>query len=659
MFERRILAAALCALLASVACAAQGLSVGQAVDTLLATRTIHEVAISPDGSKVAWSVALLDRNNTPSANAAIYVKSTNGAGATSRVTAGGGDFDEHGIAWSPDGTRLAFLSDKDKPGQLQLYVADVARGAVKKLTNLNGLLATPKWSPDGSRVALLFTENATQAAGPTQAAALPAGLVEEHVDEQRLAVVEARTGAVRQLTPADMYVYEYDWSPDGRRFAAIAAHGSGDNNWFVAQLYTVDAATGETVSILKPPTQIAVPRFSPDGKTVAFIGGLMSDEGSNGGDIYVVPAAGGAARDVTPGMKASASWLAWDSPGARIIFTEHLDGGCGVASLDAASGRIETLWRGDETISRAGGVSLSLARDGKTSAVIRHSFARPPEVWAGETGAWRQLSDVNSKLHPAWGEAKSLHWTNEGLRVQGWLLYPQNFDPSRKYPLVVVVHGGPSSQLAPRWGSGLGLPLPLATAGYFLFFPNPRGSYGQGEEFTRANVRDFGGGDLRDILAGVDEVVKSAPVDNARVGLTGWSYGGFMTMLAVTKTERFRAAVAGAGISNWQSYYGENQIDQWMIPFFGASVYDDPAVYAKSSAINFIKNARTPTLVMVGDRDKECPAPQSFEFWHALKTLGVPTQLMIYAGEGHAISEVEHRRDVLTRAAAWFDQYMR
>jgi dipeptidyl aminopeptidase/acylaminoacyl peptidase len=243
--------------------------------------------------------------------------------------------------------------------------------------------------------------------------------------------------------------------------------------------------------------------------------------------------------------------------------------------------------------------------------------------------------------------------------VQGWLLYPQNFDASRKYPLVVVVHGGPSSQLEPRWGSGLGLPLPLASAGYFLFFPNPRGSYGQGEEFTRANVKDFGGGDLRDILAGVDEVIKSAPVDNARVGLTGWSYGGFMTMLAVTKTGRFRAAVAGAGISNWQSYYGENQIDQWMIPFFGASVYDDPAVYAKSSAINFIKNARTPTLVMVGDRDKECPAPQSFEFWHALKTLGVPTELMIYAGEGHAISKVEHRRDVLTRAAAWFDQYMR
>ena len=148
--------------------------------------------------------------------------------------------------------------------------------------------------------------------------------------------------------------------------------------------------------------------------------------------------------------------------------------------------------------------------------------------------------------------------------------------------------------------------------------PNPRGSYGQGEKFTQANVKDFGYGDLRDILAGVDVLEKRFPIDNDREGITGWSYGGFMTMFAVTQTTRFKAAVAGAGISNWQSYYGENSIDQWMVPFFGATVYDDPAVYAKSSAINFIKQAKTPTLVVVGDRDGECPAPQSFEFWHAL-----------------------------------------
>jgi dipeptidyl aminopeptidase/acylaminoacyl peptidase len=188
--------------------------------------------------------------------------------------------------------------------------------------------------------------------------------------------------------------------------------------------------------------------------------------------------------------------------------------------------------------------------------------------------------------------------------------------------------------------------------------PNPRGSYGSGEAFTRANVKDFGGGDFRDILAGVNESLSVAPIDADRVGITGWSYGGYMTMWAVTQTDRFRAAMAGAGLSNFQSYYGENKIDKWMIPYFGASVYDDPAVYAKSSAINFIKQARTPTLVVVGDRDGECPAPQSYEFWHALRDEHVPTQLVVYPNEGHGFVDPAHRRDVMERAVDWFAKYL-
>jgi dipeptidyl aminopeptidase/acylaminoacyl peptidase len=211
----------------------------------------------------------------------------------------------------------------------------------------------------------------------------------------------------------------------------------------------------------------------------------------------------------------------------------------------------------------------------------------------------------------------------------------------------------------PSWpGTFFDLAL-LSQQGYFVLFPNPRGSFGEGEAFTRANVKDFGYGDLRDILRGVDYVVKNFPVDPDRVGIGGWSYGGFMTMWAVTQTDRFRAAVAGAGIANWQSYYGENDIDLWMIPFFGASVYDDPAVYAKSSPINFIKKAKTPTLILAGDRDGECPVPQSFEFWHALKTLGVETQFVVYPNEGHMIWDPEHRRDILRRTVAWYNQHLR
>jgi len=189
--------------------------------------------------------------------------------------------------------------------------------------------------------------------------------------------------------------------------------------------------------------------------------------------------------------------------------------------------------------------------------------------------------------------------------------------------------------------------------------PNPRGSFGQGERFTQANVRDFGHGDLRDILAGIDAVARAAPIDTARLGLYGGSYGGFMTMWAVTQTDRFKAAVADAGISNWLSYYGENGIDEWMLPFFGASAYEDPAVYAASSAINFIRNVKTPTFVFVGEHDIECPPAQTQEFWHALKALNVPTSIMIYPGEGHTLRHPEHVADATRRSAAWFDRYLK
>jgi dipeptidyl aminopeptidase/acylaminoacyl peptidase len=225
--------------------------------------------------------------------------------------------------------------------------------------------------------------------------------------------------------------------------------------------------------------------------------------------------------------------------------------------------------------------------------------------------------------------------------------------------MVVVVHGGPAVIEHAGWPGAFFNIYELSARGYFVLLPNPRGSYGQGEKFTAANIKDFGYGDFQDILKGVDEVVKTLPVDNDRVGITGWSYGGYMTMWAVTQTHRFRAAVAGAGLANYQSYYGQNDIDEWMPPYFGANVYDDPAIYAKSSPITFIKNVKTPTLVLVGQYDGECPMPQSREFWHALKTLGVETQLVIYPGEGHEFLQAEHRRDVIERLTSWFDHYLK
>jgi len=633
------------------------------INTLSATHRFEQAAISPDGKKVAWVEDVITKRGVSTGHTVIYVADLASKNPPKRMSAAVADaiHAEASVAWSPDSKKLAFLSDAAKAGQLQLYVMDAAgpAGSARKLTQVKGFLSTPGWSPDGKTIAVLFTENATRAAGPLVAETPETGEIKDSFFEQRLALIDAATAKLRQLSPADTYVYEYDWSPDGLHFAVTAALGNGDNNWYIAELFTLDAATGLMKSIYKPPLQIANPAWSPDGQRIAFIGGLMSDEPSVGGDIFTIPAAGGEAKNVTPEMKASASWLAW-TPDAKIIFGEYLEGDSALASVNPVDNHITELFRvPGQLTAGAWGINLSLSRVAKSSAVIRSSFSAPPEVWAGATANWTQITLRNKSIKPGWGEAKSLHWKNGGFDVQGWLLYPRDFDPNKKYPLVVRVHGGPGAAVLSEWPSSSDYYSPLAGAGYFVLQPNPRGSFGQGEAFTRANVKDFGYGDFKDIMAGVDEAIKVAPIDPNRLGICGWSYGGYMTMWAVTQTNRFKAAMAGAGLSNWQSYYGENLIDQWMIPFFGKSVYDDPDVYAKSSPINFIKHAKTPTLILVGDSDGEVPAPQSYEFWHALKTLGVETQFVVYEHEGHMFANPKHRRDVVERTLAWFDGHLK
>lgn len=525
------------------------------------------------------------------------------------------------------------------------------------MTHISGIPSRPSWSPDGRTIAFLLDERVGAAA--IQNARAPE-LVSEENSEQRLGLLDLSTRTVRKISPAGMYVYEFDWAPDNKRLVVTAVRGSGSNNWWIAGLFTVEAASGTMNPLLaKPSMQVAMPRWAPDNSQIAFIGGLMSDQPMVGGDVYTIGVTGGAAKNLTEGIKMTATSLSWSNDSGGLNFVGVSDGQTFIATLDL-SGKISILWTGAERVARGRYLPhISLARDGKTSAAIRQSFSEPPEVWAGPIGAWKQVTRRNAWLRPAWGKAVNLHWTADIGSVQGWLIYPPKFDPSKKYPMVVVVHGGPAAAQLPSWPGRTAFQFELPLAGYFLFFPNPRGSYGQGEKFTRANVKDFGYGDFRDIMAGVDEAIKQAPLDPNRLGITGWSYGGYMAMWAVTQTNRFRAAVAGAGLANWLSYYGENKIDQWMPPYFGATVYDDPAIYARSSPITFIKNAKTPTLIIVGDRDISCPAPQSYEFWHALKTLGVPTELAVYPNETHFFSDPDHNRDVIERSVAWFDKYLK
>ncbi len=633
----------------------------EAKQSLFAAQHFDQVAISPDGERVAWVEIRADLEGAPTGKQDIYIADSSAAGKPMRLTAGAptAHFNESNVAWSSDSKGIAFLSDAAKAGQPQLYVSGASGGPPRKLTSVKGFLASPKWSPDGKSIAVLFTENATRQAGPLVAETPETGVIKDSFFEQRLAVVDIAAGTLRQITPADTYVYEYDWAPDGKSIVLTAAKGNGDSNWYIAELFAVNVASAEMQPLYKPKLQIARPAVSPDGQSIAFIEGLMSDEDSVGGDVFVISRKGGTPRNLTPERRASAAVAAWTSDG-KIIDMENVGGESSVARIDPVSGRIDSLYRAPALLTSGfWSTSLSLTPDGKTAAFVRSSFEDPPEVWAGPIGQWKKVTRRNAGAKSEWGATKSLHWKSDGLDVQGWLIYPKDFDASKKYPMVVGVHGGPGAGVQPSWPSAHSYEMALPAHGYFLLLPNPRGSFGEGEAFTRANVKDFGYGDWRDILAGVDEAIRVAPIDPQRLGLTGWSYGGYMTMWGVTQTDRFRAAMAGAGIANWSSYYGENKIDQWMIPFFGKSVYDDPGVYARSAPLTFIKNVKTPTLIIVGDSDGECPTPQSYEFWHALNTLGVKTELVVYEHEGHMFAKPEHLRDVMTRTVAWFDEYLK
>src|SRR6187402_281592 len=430
------------------------------LDSLGKVRTVESVAISPDGKHLAWAVKT---NGKP----VVEVADADGRNAR-RITASKG-CSEISVAWAPDSRHLAFLSDcaGKAPGveegkQNDINVVDIAgKAAPQRLTHLTGYIDGLEWRPDGKALAFLYVPNATRRASATAAAKVQTGEVGvEGIEIQQVAMVEATGGAVTTLTPAGLHVYEFSFAPDSRRIAYVAAEPPGDNNWWVAKLYVQPAAaTAKPVTVVDTSTltgplkdlQMAVPRFSPDGSRIAFIGGLMSDQGSTGGDIWTVSSNGGTAPvDVTPGISTTPAWITWT--GADELLVAEAAAGASRVSRYALSANGEAsattvfdvpMTIGDGRLS----MSVSLTADASKAAFAASSYDKPFEVHVANLdgkAAPVSVTSFNAGLKPSWGKSESITWKNEGHDVQGWLLYPANYNPKKHYGMIVSIHGGPT-----------------------------------------------------------------------------------------------------------------------------------------------------------------------------------------------------------------------
>ncbi|MCH8206082.1 MAG: S9 family peptidase, partial [Chloroflexi bacterium] len=410
--------------------------------------------------------------------------------------------------------------------------------------------------------------------------------------------------------------------------------------------------------------QVSTPAWSPDGRSIAFLSSTWSDRGSVGGGVFVIAADGGEARELSADHAVSATWLEWSDDSLRLVTAAHEQGSVGLAEIDVASGKRRSLWRAEAALAETSWQQFSRDADGNI-AVVMEDDSRPRDVWlaarSADELAWTQLT----RLHPqaselSLGPVETVHWKGaDGWEMQGLLVRPPMASSTDRLPLVTLVHGGPTSVHAHRYLGGSGWPQLLAAHGMAVFLPNPRGSTGWGLEFAESNIGDMGGKDWEDIRLGIDHLVERGLADPDSLGIAGWSYGGFMTAWAITQVDMFKAAMMGAGISDWRSFHGKSYLCAWDKLYYGdADPWDPDGVYATFSPINYVRRVKTPTLILHGEKDEDVPVEQAYLFHRALTDLGVETELVVYPREPHGARERNHVVDLNRRIVDWFGKHL-
>ena len=619
-------------------------------EQLLDLRVPVQPATAPDGSRIAFVSEAVFTEPGRREESRIWVAAADGSGARQATWGPGTDMLP---AWSPDGRALAFVSDRGHPGRLTVHLLEDGAEA-RPLDGPEGSVEQLAWSPDGRRLLVLAADPGSDRAGADSATRMddPAQddprVVTPRKAWRRLHLVDVASGESTPVGHDGVNVWEFDWR--GETAAAIVSDDPSESAWYRASVASVDIESGAVQRVYEPAWQVAAVAMSPDHSRVAFVEGFCSDRGILAGEATVAEIGGGH-RTLATDLDVSS--LAWrDDSSLWFAAVSGVENACGWIGLD---GQAHALWRGEAEIASGWMPFVTAGPDG-TLAAVHSSWSEPPEVRVLDGGRWRAVSALNAGAStPAGVTCERVAWrAADGLELEGLLVRPEGREGP--LPTIVKVHGGPTA--AYQWAFPHFGDVWPSEAGYACFMPNPRGSAGRGQSFARANLGDMGGGDLADILAGVDALCAAGVADPDRLAIMGGSYGGFMAAWAVTQTDRFKASVAIAAVTDWFSFHHTTNIGRFDELFLDGHPYDPGSDYFPRSPVALARKVTTPTLVMHGELDLCVPVSQGQELYQALADAGVDTALVIYPREGHGWREREHQLDGSRRILEWLARYL-
>lgn len=627
-------------------------------------RLVSEPQISPDGRQVVYTVT----RRIPGADhdeTGIWLVPADASRPERPLVLGTPSADR--ARWAPDGRRIAFLSDRENPLSKkdaaavgdrlhQLWILSLEGGEAQPVTGVDGDIAEFRWSPDGQRIAFLLADRPTQPERERIARKQDAIEVDAHPRPQRVWIYDFRKQSTEVISPPDLHVSMLEWSPDGTRLALRTARTPDINaHWYRSSIAILEVDSRRVSAMLTEQAAAASPVWSPDGQRIAF-SEIFRDGIGVQPRIYDLRA--GKSKACAEDYPALLSDMQWSKDGRSLFVHTFEKTRTGFARLDPASCAVTHI--ADAFF--MGPYGFSLSADGATFAYVGNSSQQPTEVWVMRGKSQRAVTNTNPQTS-RWnlGAAREISWvsTRDGKTIYGILVTPPNYIAGTPVKAVVQIHGGPewawwSGWYGSSWHEWAQM---LASHGYAVLMPNPRGSDGQGLEFARAVKGDWGGADFQDVLDGVDTLIKQRVIDAAHLGIGGWSYGGFMSAWAVTHTDRFKAAVVGAAPVDLSSMTLTTDTPDFVPGYFG-DVIANHAAYEAHSAIRMIDRVHTPVLILHGEQDTRVPISQGRQFYIGLRELGRDVQMVTYPREPHWIHEYEHEKDILTRVLSWFDSHL-